>query len=205
MALQVLDGRNPKFVTPEHTLITLDVLFEDENGDPMFNGAYLPFTASPDDTEEHGRQIFADCLKGAFGEVAPYEEPVVPLEELRAAKLQDLAAWFTWASDNAHLTSTVIGYEIDADETANRNIEGLIKAVEAGNLQEPVYFMDYDNQVRPVDLNMLKVMQLEVIANGQALYQQKWALRSAIEAAQSKAELDAIEIPAVGGSDAGAE
>lgn len=205
MTITVIDGRNPRWVDSEHSMLDVDVKFGDGDGNELYDGAYLTFTASQDDIEEHGRIIFAAALQGAYGEIPEYVAPVIPLDVLKTEKLAELAVWFTWASSNAHLTSTVIGYEIDADETANRNIEGLIKAVEAGMLQEPVYFMDYDNQVRPVDLNMLKVMQLEVIANGQALYQQKWALRSAIEAAQSKAELDAIEIPAVGGSDAGAE
>lgn len=36
----------------------------------------LPFTASPNDSAEHGRAIFAAAVAGQFGEVAEY----VPLE-----------------------------------------------------------------------------------------------------------------------------
>lgn len=201
MGLVVKAGRNPKWVDEAHSMIDVEVLFEDEDGN-QDEDSFVPFTASPDDVEEHGRAVWADCLKGAFGTIAEYIAPVIPLEDAKAAKLGELAKWFAWASEHAHLMSSVIGYEIDADETANRNIEGLIKAVEAGTLAVPVYFMDYNNQVHPVDLNMLKVMQLEVITNGQQLYQQKWAFRERIEAAQSKAELDAVVIPAINGGDA---
>ena len=33
---------------------------------------WIPFTASPDDDEELGRQIHADILEGEAGEIAPY-------------------------------------------------------------------------------------------------------------------------------------
>lgn len=34
----------------------------------------LPFTANPNDVEEHGRQIFHRCISGEFGEIGPYLE-----------------------------------------------------------------------------------------------------------------------------------
>jgi len=37
----------------------------------------VPFTATPYDTEAHGREIFARCLAGEFGEIAPME-PKLP-------------------------------------------------------------------------------------------------------------------------------
>ena len=33
----------------------------------------IRFTASPDDTEAHGRQIYQWLIDGEFGEVAPYD------------------------------------------------------------------------------------------------------------------------------------
>lgn len=124
--------------------------------------------------------------------------PEPTLDELKERKLDGLARWFDLASETAHVMSS-LGFEIDADAVANRNIEGLITAVEGGLLAEPVLFMDYHNEAHPVVLSELKTMLLDVIANGQALYQQKWALRSAIEAATTPDELDMVVIPAVGG------
>jgi hypothetical protein len=37
----------------------------------------VPFTASPDDPEEHGREIYAQLV--ADGNVAPYEAEIVPV------------------------------------------------------------------------------------------------------------------------------
>lgn len=40
----------------------------------------IPFTASPNDPEEHGRTIYARALAGEAGEIAPYQPP--PAEEV---------------------------------------------------------------------------------------------------------------------------
>jgi hypothetical protein len=37
---------------------------------PQFG--WIPFTASPDDTEQMGRVIYAEAVEGILGPVAPY-------------------------------------------------------------------------------------------------------------------------------------
>lgn len=118
--------------------------------------------------------------------------PQRPLEEARTEKLDELNGAFTKTSQTAHCTSS-LGFEINADETANRNISSLIIAMEAGG-NETVQFCAYDNRFHEVTLAQLKTMQLEIIANAQAIYQQKWALRERINSAETGEELDAIVI-----------
>ena len=65
--------------------------------------------------------------------------------------------------------------------------------------------MGYDNLLHAVTLEGLRTLRREIRANGFALYQQKWALRDAINAAQTLAELDAVVIPTVEEGDAGIE
>lgn len=38
----------------------------------------VPFTAAPHDSEAHGREIYARCLAGEFGEIAPMAPRVLP-------------------------------------------------------------------------------------------------------------------------------
>lgn len=118
--------------------------------------------------------------------------PKQPLEEARAEKLAELNAAFIEASETAHCMSSV-GFEINADETANRNISSLIVAMEASG-QERVQFCAFDNSFHEVTLAQSKTMQLEIIANAQAIYQRKWSLREQIHAAKTVEELDAIVI-----------
>ncbi|EQM95241.1 DUF4376 domain-containing protein [Oxalobacter paraformigenes] len=118
--------------------------------------------------------------------------PQKPLNEARSAKLAELNAAFAEASANAHCRSS-LGFEINADETANRNVTSLIVALEAAG-EETVPFCAFDNRFHDVTLAQLKTMQLDIIANARALYARKWALREAIGKAASVEELDAITI-----------
>lgn len=36
---------------------------------------WIPFTASPDDVEPHGRELYERAQAGEFGQVQPYEAP----------------------------------------------------------------------------------------------------------------------------------
>lgn len=122
-------------------------------------------------------------------------EPTPPeptLEELRKAKLNELNSAFASVESDAWVQSS-LGFKADANTTANTNIDGLIKSMTATG-GETTLFCDYDNVFRAVSLDNLKTLQLEVIQNGQSLYAQKWAFREAINAAQSKEELEAVVI-----------
>ena len=116
--------------------------------------------------------------------------PQKPLEEARAAKLAELNTAFTSASETAHCMSSA-GFEINADETANRNIEGLVLVVTEG---ESTLFRAYDNSFHEVTKEQLETMRKEIVVNSQRLYQTKWQIEAAIEAAETVDELDTISI-----------
>ena len=142
-------------------------------------------------------------------DIAPYEDseiergtdgawyekghaPQRQLEEVKTEKLAELETAFIRASQEAHCTSSV-GFEIDADETANRNVSSLIVAMEA-NGEDSVLFCAYDNTFHEVTLDQLRIMQIEIITHARAVYARKWALREAIAAAQSVVELESLSI-----------
>tara|TARA_R110002126_G_scaffold286351_1_gene437999 strand:- start:621 stop:1031 length:411 start_codon:yes stop_codon:yes gene_type:complete len=58
---------NPKWTSAEHTTIDCEVTF-DEIGT-------VPFTATPNDTEEHGRDIYVKAIAGEFGVIAEWTPP----------------------------------------------------------------------------------------------------------------------------------
>lgn len=118
--------------------------------------------------------------------------PEPSLEELKKNKLQELNQKFLEAEENGTLDSSV-GFTIDATERSNRDIDGLIKSLEATK-QDNTRFCAADNTFHEVTLDNLKIMQLEVIAYGQKLYAKKWTYREQINAAKSKADIDQIII-----------
>mgnify|MGYP001152730195 CR=1 FL=1 len=113
------------------------------------------------------------------------------VEATRGRKEEELANAFTKATATAHLTCS-LGFDIDANDAANRNVSGLVTLMEAA--PENLQFCDYNNEIHTVTLTDLHVMQQEIIANGSALYARKWALRDAINIAATTEELNAITI-----------
>lgn len=99
----------------------------------------------------------------------------------------------TWLAAEANGTVTVDGITIDATSRSNRDIEGLIISMEAQGIGSTV-FCAADNSFHEVTLQQLKDFRLAVIGLGQRLYARKWELRTAIEAAETLEDLEAITI-----------
>ena len=114
--------------------------------------------------------------------------PQRPLEEARTEKLAELEAAFNTASQKAHCASSA-GFEIDADEIANRNIEGLVLVMQP---EETTLFRAYDNTFHEVTREQLETMRKEIVVNSQYLYQAKWTMEARIKAAETTGELEAI-------------
>lgn len=122
--------------------------------------------------------------------------PEKTLDEVRASKLSELdSAFISWYEDKATVT-TSLGFVADSDARAMMDVNGLVTTLEAqpAETRATVAFMDANNEPHLLSLEQLKTVQVEIIQNGQSAYQQKWALRTAIESAQTKEELETIEI-----------
>lgn len=118
--------------------------------------------------------------------------PEPSIEELKKNRLQELNEKFLEAENNGTLNSSV-GFTIDATERSNRDIDGLIKSLEATK-QDNIRFCAADNTFHEVTLDNLKTMQLEVIAYGQKLYAKKWLFREQINNAETKDDIEQIII-----------
>jgi len=65
-------AKNPIWANAENTAIDLVVKFEELPDE-------VPFTAAPNDVEEHSRTLYNHALDGSYGEIAVYQviEPVI--------------------------------------------------------------------------------------------------------------------------------
>lgn len=61
---------SPKFINEQTTRIMCLVKFD------KFKET-IQFIATADDCEEHGKQIFDECMAGNYGPIAAYEPPPV--------------------------------------------------------------------------------------------------------------------------------
>ena len=116
--------------------------------------------------------------------------PQRPLEEARTEKLTELEAAFNTASQKAHCASSA-GFEINADEIANRNIEGLVLVMQP---EKTTLFRAYDNTFHEVTREQLETMRKEIVVNSQYLYQAKWTTEAHIRAAETAEALKIIVV-----------
>ncbi|MDF1599365.1 hypothetical protein PZ895_06180 [Mesorhizobium sp. YIM 152430] len=75
--------RSPQWADAAHTVIDCFVKFEQLKVE-------VPFTANPNDVESHGREIFARCAAGDFGQVAPYAPKPAPAEIVNEGGVSNL-------------------------------------------------------------------------------------------------------------------
>lgn len=110
------------------------------------------------------------------------------LDELKVKKLEELNRAHEQAEADAHVVSS-LGFTADANDRANRDIEGILKTIGDGS----VMFCDYENNFHELHRPQCETLQVEIIQNAQALYAQKWQYRTQVEAAESVEELEALE------------
>ena len=72
--LTVEYANDPAYANEEGSAINLMVKFVEMTD-------ILPFTATPNDSEEYGRQLYADAVTGKYGAVGPYVPPAQPSTE----------------------------------------------------------------------------------------------------------------------------
>lgn len=167
-----------------------------ENQAVIFNGSEWEIIADYRNktyyigTEQHEMKELGDLPNGATFEPV---EPEKSLSKLKSDKLSELTA-ITSKFDNQLVNNEMIiksslGFSINADLRSQNNLRGLI-AVGI----EPVNFVTADNSVQSLTLEQLNVLLNECALNGQSLYLQKWEYKARIENAQTKEELEAIEL-----------
>ena len=131
------------------------------------------------------------AVRDASGEGWDVVDGCPMLEDARIRKLEGLRK--AWLAAEADGTVTMDGVAYDCNDRANRDIAGLIASMEATGT-ETVQFCAADNSFHALSLADLKALQLLVIGHAQALYARKWELRTLIEAAETFADLDAVQI-----------
>ena len=140
----------------------------------------FPMGKIPNDWEELTKEEYDKHFEKTF-------------DELKVEKLAELTA-ITSKFDNQLVNNEMViksslGFSINADLRSQNNLRGLI-AVGV----EPVNFVTADNSVQSLTLEQLNVLLNECALNGQSLYLQKWEYKARIENAQTKEELEAIEL-----------
>lgn len=123
-----MDGRNAKYNS--------DGSIDLEINHPLYG--WIPFTARPDDEEDHGRAIHAAALAGDFGSIAAYVPPPPPdppsIEELRENASLTRMQFFT-ALEGINLFDTV--WAMQDDETVPKNVRIMLRTASSFDRMNP--------------------------------------------------------------------
>jgi hypothetical protein len=79
--MQLEYAKDPVWANAGHTMIDLTIKWDAINEE-------LPFSASPNDTEAHGRAIFEATAAGQYGVIAEYVAPPGPTPEQIEAQIK---------------------------------------------------------------------------------------------------------------------
>lgn len=112
------------------------------------------------------------------------------IEELKAEKLSELdqkSSAFEQTENKEMYVTSSLGFKVNADHKALRNIDVLIS-------QNVTQFKVYDNTIKPVTVEDLKIIKLEIEQNALNIYHQKWEYQDMINNASSIKELKKIDI-----------
>lgn len=152
MKLTVIHANSPSWADSGHTLIDLEVTFEEIGK--------VPFTATYADCAEHGRDLFARAVSGEFGPITPYIAPNVTMEQIIAevttATQTRLDAWARTnnydgiLSACTYATSTVAKFAkegqaaVDLRDATWSMLYAFMDEVQAGTKPMPTRFSDVE-------------------------------------------------------------
>lgn len=76
--MRIIEVINPTYANEVGTVIDCEALYEEI-------GKHVPFSASPVDSELHGRQLYTELISGKYGPILPFVPPKISSGGLRIA------------------------------------------------------------------------------------------------------------------------
>lgn len=122
--MNIVEVRNLKWADAAQTCIDLEVKFEEI-------GEFIPFTADPNDPEEHGVELYNDVVKGDYGTIVAFSSPAATVGQIKAEAHKRIeAAMPAWmvaleVSGVAAITQTIKDYAA-AILTESATLEGTL-------------------------------------------------------------------------------
>lgn len=139
-------------------------------------------------------EIYAKVM-AMWGGTPTVEDEVIPpptFEELKSAKIDKLSASFQTRTHGAFTTTQ--GYIMQFDTSDSLKMQGMIQLMEATGQTEGYLTQADDTTDYHVPLGTMRAVLVEMLAAYAACHARKQELRARINAAQTKDDLDAIQI-----------
>ncbi|ENE1697396.1 DUF4376 domain-containing protein [Salmonella enterica] len=158
-------------------VITCLVHFDDED-------EFIPFTASPYDTEEYGRALFADLKAGKYGPVAPFTITPAMIQAAKDAKHAQISAWRD-AQENGNILFTLNGHKWDCGKASQTRLSPVVGVAKAGLLPPGFFWTDADNIDVPMTADELvaleAAMQQNMVLQGFKIHERQRRMKEDVD------------------------
>ncbi|EEF9332784.1 DUF4376 domain-containing protein [Salmonella enterica] len=136
------------------------------NSEVHFEGFddFIPFTASPDDPEAHGRQLYADLKAGKYGPVAPFTVTPEMLTAAKQAKHAEINAWRN-TQENGSIIFTLNDHKWDCGKASQTRLAPVVAVAKSGALPPGFFWTDADNIDVPMTADELTALEAAMQQN----------------------------------------
>ncbi|ELU8418661.1 DUF4376 domain-containing protein [Salmonella enterica] len=173
--MNILSARNGAYT--ENGNIDCEVHFE---GFPDF----IMFTSSSGDTEEHGRQLYADLKAGKYGPVTPFTVTPEMIQSAKNAKHAEISAWRD-QQENGNIIFTLNNHHWDCGKTSQSRLAPVTAVARAGQLPPGFFWTDADNTDVPMTADELTAletaMQKNMVIQGFKIHERQRQMKEDID------------------------
>ncbi|ECF1922229.1 DUF4376 domain-containing protein [Salmonella enterica subsp. enterica serovar Newport] len=159
---------------------------------------FIPFTASPDDTEEHGRQLYADLKAGKYGPVTPFTVTPEMITAAKQAKHAEINAWRD-AQENGNIPFTLNDHKWDCGKASQTRLAPVVAVAKSGALPTGFFWTDADNidvAMTADELTALEAsMQQNMVLQGFKIHERQRQMKEEVD---KLTDYKAIQTYAVG-------
>lgn len=109
-------------------------------------------------------------------------------------ELDAKAAAFEQSLNKEMYFMSSLGFKVNGDRRTKSNLQDLITFFDLQAKEGVIEYRDFDNVNRELTKEQVQTLLVEHVANGQALYMQKWAKQAEINAAETFDALNKVEL-----------
>ncbi|EQA4952284.1 DUF4376 domain-containing protein [Salmonella enterica subsp. diarizonae serovar 48:i:z] len=145
---------------------------------------FIPFTASPDDTEEHGRQIYADLKAGKYGPITPFTVTPEMIQVAKDAKHAEINAWRD-AQESGSIIFTLNGHKWDCGKASQTRLAPVVAVAKSSALPPGFFWTDADNIDVPMTTDELAAleaaMQQNMVLQGFKIHERQRVMKEQVD------------------------
>lgn len=146
---------------------------------------FIPFTASPDDPEEHGRQLYTDLKAGKYGPVTPFTVTPEMLTAAKAAKHAEINGWRD-AQENGNYLFDYNGHRWDYGKSTQDRMSISLAMAKRGALPAGFAWTDGENNIVPMDnaglIALAAAIEQAMFEKGVQINQRQLQMKAEVEA-----------------------